>query len=69
MAVYHKLNNMGETLKESAVDVIQSMPDDASLDEILEKIFFISQVREGLKDAQEGRVISTEQLIEKSKEW
>ena len=60
---------MGETLKESAVDVIQSMPDDASLDEILEKIFFISQVREGLKDAQEGRVISTEQLIEKSKEW
>lgn len=69
MAVCHKLNNMGETLKESAVDVIQSMPDDASLDEILEKIFFISQVREGLKDAQEGRVISTEQLIEKSKEW
>ena len=45
------------------------MPDGASIETIMYEINFIGQVMEGIKDAEQGRVISTEQLLKNIETW
>jgi predicted transcriptional regulator len=47
-------------LKETAIKAIQSLPDDANLDRILEEIVYYAKVEEGLRDIREGRVVDLE---------
>ena len=44
-------------LKETAIKAIQSLPDGADLDRILEEIVYYAKVEEGLRDIREGRVV------------
>ena len=57
------------TIKEAALESIKNLPDDCSADVIMDKIYFISQVLEGLKDAEQGKLITTEQLLERVTQW
>jgi len=44
-------------VKETAIKAIQSLPDGADLDRILEEIVYYAKVEEGLRDLREGRVV------------
>ena len=48
-----------DTLKEAAIVTIKKLPDGCSLEDIMYKIDFIAQVMEGLKDADDGNLITT----------
>ena len=56
-------------LKEATIETIRRLPDQCTLDDIMYRINFVAQVLEGLEDAETGRVISTEELLERVDEW
>ena len=56
-------------LKEVAIDTIKRLPDECKLEDIMYEINFVSQVLEGLNDAEEGRLISTEELLKRVEQW
>jgi predicted transcriptional regulator len=56
-------------LKEATIETIKKLPDNCSVEDIMYEINFISQVYDGLKDADEGRLISTDELLKKVTEW
>lgn len=57
------------TLKQKVIDSIEQLPQDASLDDIIERIFFIHKVEVGLKQSEQGDVITHEELFKKITEW
>jgi hypothetical protein len=49
-------------LQELAIGAIKSLPQTASLDEILEEIIVQAKIAEGLRDSREGRTFTIEQV-------
>ncbi len=57
------------SLKEAALETIKRLPDQCSLEDIMHQINFIGQVLDGLKDAEDGKVVSTEELLARVTQW
>jgi hypothetical protein len=57
------------TLKQTTLDVIRHLPDSCSLEEIMYEINLTAQVIEGLKDEEEKRTISTDDLLKRVAQW
>jgi predicted transcriptional regulator len=58
-----------QTVKQQAIEWIQSLPDDCTLDDIRYHLYFRERVEAGLKDADEGRVIPHEEVKRRVSEW
>jgi hypothetical protein len=56
-------------LKEATIETIKKLPDDCTVEDIMYEIDFVAQVYEGLDDAKNGRLISTEELLQRVKAW
>ncbi|HAS17673.1 MAG TPA: hypothetical protein DCR39_07275 [Nitrospiraceae bacterium] len=56
-------------LKEVTIETIKRLPDDCSVEDIMYEINFVAQVFEGLKDAEEGRLLTTEELLNRVEQW
>ncbi|MEK6901841.1 MAG: hypothetical protein AABX37_05835 [Nanoarchaeota archaeon] len=56
-------------LKEVAIETIKRLPDECSLEDIMYEIDFVAQVLEGLKDADAGRLLTTEELLKRVEQW
>jgi predicted transcriptional regulator len=56
-------------LKESAIESIKRLPEECSIEDIMYRIDLVAQVLEGLKDAESGRLITTEELLERLDQW
>jgi len=48
--------------KSTALKAIQALPDDSSLEDIIESLCFVLDVEEGLRDADAGRFVSDEDI-------
>jgi len=57
------------TLKDLIMEVLKNVSPSASLEEIMCKVNLAAQVMEGIKDADEGKVISTEVLLKRIDSW
>lgn len=55
--------------KEEAIQLIEKLPDDYSLDEIMAELYFKQQVKQGLEDVEKGRVYSHEQIKSMVLQW
>lgn len=55
--------------KELIHNTINSLPEKFSLDQLIEEIILIDKIEQGIADANEGRVHTTEQVKEKLKKW
>ena len=64
-----RMEKQMNALKEATIETIKRLPDECTLDDIMYQINFIAQVLEGLEDAEAGRVVSTEELLEKVDKW
>lgn len=58
-----------DTLKEAAIESIKRLPDGCSAEDIMYEIDFVAQVLEGLIDAENGRLITTEELLSRVEQW
>lgn len=56
-------------LKQASIETIKRLPDECTVDDIMYEINFIAQVYEGLKDAEEGKLITTEELLKRIDRW
>ena len=57
------------TVKDELTKLIQDQPDDSSYDEILRELAFNLMVQRGLKDSDEGRTISNEEMGSRIRSW
>ena len=57
------------SLKEITIETIKRLPEESSLEDIMYEINFVAQVLEGLKDAEQGKLLTTEELLNRVKQW
>lgn len=57
------------TVKEQAHKIIDRLPEDSSLDEIIRELEFNKMVDRGLSEAKEGLGISSDEMQEKINSW
>lgn len=57
------------TAKEQITELVQRQPDDSSYDEIIRELAFHLMIERGLKDSDEGRTISDEEMQSRINTW
>ena len=50
------------TAKEQITELVQQQPDDSSYEEIIRELAFHRMIERGLKDSDDGRTISNEEM-------
>lgn len=56
-------------LKEASIETIKRLPDECTAADIMYEVNFIAQVLEGLKDAETGRLVTTDELLNRVGQW
>jgi predicted transcriptional regulator len=57
------------TAKDQITEIIRRQPDDSSYDEIVRELAFDLMVQRGLKDSDNGRTITNEEMQRRIKTW
>jgi predicted transcriptional regulator len=57
------------TAKDQITEIIKRQPDNSSYDEIVRELAFELMVQRGLKDSDEGRTITNEEMQRRIKTW
>lgn len=55
--------------KQVVIDAVSKLPDTAKLDDILANLTLLAKIREGLADADAGRVVPHEQVKREFRSW
>jgi hypothetical protein len=55
--------------KQEMKKIIDSLPEDTSYDEILKELAFDRMIQRGLKDSNNNKTISNEQMKNRIKQW
>ena len=55
--------------KDMAIEVIKRLPDEASWDDIQERVNFVAGVRKALRELDEGKGIPHDRIREEFAEW
>jgi predicted transcriptional regulator len=51
-----------ETTKDRVLDAVQQLPADATVEQAMERLYFIAKVEEGLRQANAGKLVSHEDV-------
>jgi len=57
------------TTKEKLIKAVEDLPDDASLEDVMERLLFLAKVEKGLEQADKGQTISHKDVKEKMSKW
>ena len=57
------------TDKQDAIEVIEQLPDNVPMDEIVYRLYVLNKVRQGMQDVEAGRSISSEELAREIEQW
>jgi len=57
------------TAKDAIVELVQSLPDDSTYEEILRELSFDRMIERGLADIEAGRTISNEEMERTIESW
>ncbi len=55
--------------KDKVKRTIDRLPDNFTVDQIVEELVVLNKIEEGLKDVEEGRVYTTSQVKQELKTW
>ena len=58
-----------DLLKETAIETIKRLPDQCSPEDIMYRVHLVAQVLEGLQDAEAGKLLTTEELLDRVDQW
>lgn len=56
-------------IKQQVIQMIQSLPDNVTIDDIMAELYFKLQVDTGLKELDEGKGISHEEVEKRMSKW
>jgi predicted transcriptional regulator len=57
------------TAKDRALRLVESLPDSATLEDVLYELYVLSQDELGLRELERGKTVSHEEVIEHIEEW
>jgi predicted transcriptional regulator len=57
------------TAKEKIIEAVEDLPDDASIEDAMERLLFLAKVERGLRQADAGKTISHMEVRERMAEW
>lgn len=57
------------TAKEKLVEAVQSLPEDASIEDAMAKLFLLAKVERGLQQAEAGELIDHAKVKERMARW
>ena len=63
------MNATAKTAKQRVLEIVEDQPDDSSYDEILRELAFERMIERGLQDVEEGRTISSEEMLQRIESW
>lgn len=55
--------------KSQVINSIKEMPDEFSIDDLMDKLIFIQRIESGLEQSKKGEVYSTKEAKEMLKKW
>ena len=55
--------------KEKIHFTIDKLPDNLTIDQVIEELILLDKIEQGIKDADEGRVFTTEEVKAKLSKW
>lgn len=55
--------------KSNVIKTINRLPDKFSINELVDKMILLDKIEKGIKDADNGKTISDEELDKKMEEW
>lgn len=55
--------------KQNALEAIQQLPDTVDYDEIVYRLYVLNKINQGMKDVDEGKGISQEELAREIEQW
>ena len=57
------------TARQATLEAVRMLPESSSMDDVLDQVYVVAQVMEGLADAEAGRLLTTEELLLKVEQW
>ena len=57
------------TAKQKVMDAIRDLPDDASIEDAMQRLLFLAKIDRGLQQADAGQTIPHAQVKEKMAKW
>lgn len=58
-----------QTAKQEAMQAIQQLPDSVEMDEIVYRLYVLNKIHRGMKEADDGKGISSEELQREIEQW
>lgn len=55
--------------RNKVIETVKEMPSEFELDDLMEKLVFIEKVEQGLRDVEEGKTVSHEEVAKQFKKW
>ena len=57
------------TTKENLLQAVQTLPDDASIEDAMERLFLLAKIERGIQQADAGELIPHEKVKERMAKW
>jgi predicted transcriptional regulator len=57
------------TEKDNIIEMIKALPNDVSMEDIIEAIYVRQKIQKGLKDSDDGRLFTHEEAKERLEKW
>lgn len=58
-----------DSLKDQVISVISKLPDDAEIEDIMNRLYILNKINTGQTDVKNGRVISHEDMKKEMASW
>ena len=55
--------------KEATAEILKELPDDSTYDDIMYRIYVRRKVERGLKDVEDGRIVSQKEAERRTAKW
>ena len=55
--------------KEKVKSTIDSLPENFTIEDVIDKLIFLEKIEQGLNDVKEGKVYSTEEVKKRLDKW
>jgi predicted transcriptional regulator len=57
------------TIKEKVIEAVEHLPDDASIEDAMERLLFLAKVERGIQQADAGKTLPHAQVKERMGKW
>ena len=57
------------TIKEKVLQAVENLPDDAAIEEAMERLLFMAKIERGLQQADAGQTIPHDEVKQRAAKW